>query len=79
MIAGLISIGVVWVGGAAAPASIDDPTLKAVATEVYGALTAALILQSIALVLGGIAIVLVAWIVLRRRRARAAARPPVAP
>jgi hypothetical protein len=74
MVAGLISLGVVWVGGAAAPASIDDPTLRSIAGEVYGALTWALTLQSIAILVGGAAIVLAAWSILRRRR-----RPPVAP
>jgi hypothetical protein len=76
MIAGLISLGVVWVGGTAAPASIDDPTLRSIAGEVYGALTWALVLQSIGIVVGGAAILLGAWSTLRRRRARVAATQP---
>jgi hypothetical protein len=79
MIAGLISLVVVWVGGIAAPTTLDDPTLQAVAGEVYGALTVALVAQSIGLVTAGLALVIVAWVILRRRRAGAAARRPVAP
>jgi hypothetical protein len=80
MIAGLISLGVVWVGGAAAPASIDDATLRLVAGEMYDALTVALVIQSIALVLAGLAIALVAWALVRRRgpRARVGTGPAVA-
>ena len=69
MVAGLISIGVVWVGGAAATASLEDPTLRVLAGEIYGALTTALVLQSVALVLGGAALAVLAWSMLRRRRA----------
>ena len=75
MVAGLISLGVVWVGGLAVPASLDDPAFGDIAAEIYGALTTALVLQSAALVLGGAAIVLATWAVRRRRRARAVARP----
>ncbi len=49
MIAGVVSLGLVWAFGAAAPTAIDNGTLQAIATEVYGELTSALVLQSVLL------------------------------
>ena len=70
MIAGVISLGLVWGFGAAAPPAIDDGTLQEIASEVYGELTGALIVQS-ALLLGlGAVVVVGAWAVLRSRGRR---------
>ena len=70
MIAGVISLGLVWVTGATAPTAIDNGTLQEVAREVYGELTSTLVLQSL-LVLGiGAIIVIGASAALRSRRGR---------
>ena len=70
MIAGVISLGLVWVTGVAAPDAIDNGTLQAVAREVYGELTSALVVQSLLVIgIGGI-IAIGAWVALRSRRGR---------
>ena len=67
MIAGLVSLAAVWLGGGVATSLPDDPTAGEVVGDVYDAFASLLVGQSLLLLLGGFVIALVAWIALRRR------------
>ena len=74
MIAGLVSLGIVWLGGTAGVAALHSDTVQDIAGAVYGELTTVLVAQSIVLLAGGAALAIGGWLLFRRRRARAVAR-----
>ena len=74
MIAGLVSLGIVWLGGTAGVAALRSDTVQDIAGAVYGELTTVLVAQSIVLLAGGAALAIGGWLLFRRRRARAIAR-----
>ena len=74
MIAGLVSLGIVWLGGSAGVAAMNEGTVRDVAGAVYGELTTVLVSQSLVLLAGGAALAIGGWLLLRRRRAQATAR-----
>jgi hypothetical protein len=67
MVAGLVSLAVVWLGGAAVAGAPLDATIDGVVEAVYAALTSTLLLQSALLAAAGAVLAIAAWLWLRRR------------
>ncbi len=70
MVAGLVSLGIAWVGGGVVAGVPEDPTVGRIAADVYDSFTSLLFGQSLLLIVGGALVALLALIALRRRRAR---------
>jgi hypothetical protein len=68
MAAGLVSLAVVWLGGAAVAEASMDATIDGVVQAIYGALTSSLAIQSALLAAAGAVLAIAAWIAMRRPR-----------
>lgn len=69
MVAGAVTLVAAWVGGAAVGNASTDPTVRQMSTEVYSSFTGLLVWQSVILMLGGLLLAVIAWVLVRRRRA----------
>jgi hypothetical protein len=74
MVAGLVSVAVVWLAGGVIAGVSDEPVTRDVAGDVVDAFASLLTAQSLILVLFGAVIALVAWMGLQLRRPRASGR-----
>ena len=79
MVAGVVTLVAAWVGGEAIGQASADITVRQITTEVYAAFITVLVWQAVALILGGLVLALMAWIVVRRRRAARAGPGPSGP
>ena len=68
MIAGVVSLGIVWAGGAAVAGAPMDASIDVVVNDVYAAMTSPLLLQSVVLATIGAIVAAAAWFAWRRRR-----------
>jgi hypothetical protein len=72
--AGLASVGLVWLGGLYVRRLPAVPMVQRITGDVYEALLWSLVVQAVGLALLGVAIVVVAWLLGRRRHRRAVER-----
>ena len=75
MVAGVVTLAAAWIGGEAIGQASADITVRQITTEVYTAFITLLVWQAVALIVGGLVLVLIAWLLVRRRRAARAGGP----
>jgi hypothetical protein len=75
MLAGAVTLAAAWLGGEAIGQASADITVRQITTEVYTAFITLLVWQAVALIVGGLVLALIAWLLVRRRRAARAGGP----
>ena len=78
-VAGAVTLVAAWVGGEAVGQASTDITVRQITTEVYTAFVTLLVWQAVALMVGGLVLTLIAWLIVRRRRAARAERRATGP